>query len=178
METIRLVLPTMEHREAAEQYKQEFFENGQETINGSAQLHNMEYIEWLKNIQNNRCAQTVRADWVIADTFFAVRESDNQIIGMIDIRHSLDNEFLTQFGGHIGYSVRPSQRRKGYAADMLRQALDYARSIPLSKVMLGCFSDNIASINTIRKCGGVLTKTSTYLDNRSINIYWIELQQH
>ena len=93
---------------------------------------------------------------------------------MIDVRHSLDNEFLANFGGH-GYSVRPSERRKGYAAQMLELALGYAKTIGLSCVMLGCYSDNEASIKTILKCGGVLDETKPYADGKSMNVYWISL---
>ena len=73
----------------------------------------MEYEEWLKNTISNSHKDTVRRDWGCADIFFAVRKSDQKIIGMIDIRYNLNNIFLKQYGGHIGYSVRPSETRKG-----------------------------------------------------------------
>ncbi len=104
-------------------------------------------------------------------------------MGIIDIRHNLENELLAEYGGHIGFSVRPSERKKGYATEMLKMALIYAKTLGLQKVMLGCFSDNIASIKTIVKCGGILTETKMYLGGQGlkiheaqeklVNIYWI-----
>lgn len=113
-----------------------------------------------------------------ASTFFAIRKSDEKIIGMIDIRHNLNNEFLAQFGGHIGYSVRPHERKKGYATVMLLQALDYVRHLDLHKVMLGCYSYNLASKKTIEKCGGKLAEVKPYLDGKSMDVYWITLSMH
>ncbi|MDF2479475.1 MAG: hypothetical protein K0S24_4958 [Sphingobacterium sp.] len=87
----------------------------------------------------------------------------------------LNNVFLTQYGGHIGYAVRPSERKKGYAIKMLTMALEYAKSLGLQKVMLGCYSNNVASIKTITKCGGVLTKSKPYADGTPMNVYWVSL---
>lgn len=175
MERIKLVSPAWEHKSAAERFKKEFFNCGERIINGSALLDKLEYGEWLEKIKENSSPETVSADWVVADTFFAVRESDGEIVGIIDIRHNLDLDFLAQYGGHIGYAVRPAERRKGYAAEMLRQALDHARGLGLSKVMLGCYSDNTASKRTIEKCGGVFTEEKRYLDGQRMDVYWIAL---
>ena len=60
---------------------------------------------------------------------FAVREHDQKIIGMIDIRHNLENDFWAEYGGHLGYSVRPSERRKGYATEIMKMGLEYAKSL-------------------------------------------------
>ena len=78
-------------------------------------------------------------------------------------------------GGHIGYAIRPHERRKGYAAEMLRLALAYAKNIGLESVMLGCYCDNTASKKTIEKCGGILTETKPYMDGTMMDVYWIEL---
>lgn len=172
---LTLELPTILHEQSANEYKQEFFQSGETVINGSALLDQMEYADWLKNTERNSSPATVRPDWVVASTFFAVRKRDGKIIGMIDVRHNLNNSFLAQYGGHIGYSVRPSERRKGYAVQMLKLAIQYARSLSIDKVMLGCHSDNIASQKTILKCGGVLTETKTDADGKPVNVYWITL---
>jgi predicted acetyltransferase len=173
LEDIVLEMPTIQHEMMANQFKEEFFEHNEQIINGSALLDKMDYREWLNNIERNNIPETVRNDWVAATTYFAVRKSDNKIIGIIDIRHNLDNKFLADYGGHIGYSVRPNERRKGYATQMLKMALEYARSLNLKKVMLGCYTDNIASIKTIIKCGGILTESKPYVDGRLMNVYWI-----
>jgi len=172
---IELQLPTLLHKIAVENFKNEFFEEREYFINGSALFDRMEYEPWLTLNTNNRCESTVSSGWVEATTFFAVRKHDNKIIGMIDIRHNLGNDFLAQYGGHIGYSVRPSERKKGYATEMLRMGLEYAKSLNIKKVMLGCYSDNIPSVRTIEKCDGELTETKIYPDGKLLSIYWIDL---
>ena len=188
MNNFELQLPTLHHQAAAENFKNEFFEMQEHEINGSAMLDQMEYEQWLTHNTNNRYENTVSCGWVVATTFFAVRRCDHKIIGMIDLRHNLGNEFLRQFGGHIGYSVRPSERKKGYATEMLKRTLDYAKSLNIKKVMMGCYSDNVPSIRTIEKCGGELKEAKPYIphtfgdnfnmpveDGKIINIYWIDL---
>ena len=113
MDKLILIKPTIDIKQQALDYKNEFFEMGENVINGSALLDYLEYEEWLKLVEENSSKNTVRSDWVEASTFFVVRESDNKIVGMVDIRHRL-NKFLASYGGHIGYSVRPSERKKGY----------------------------------------------------------------
>ncbi len=175
MSDMILELPTIKHEFIANQFKEEFFEKHEKIINGSALFDQMDYKEWLDHNQRSSNAATVSKDWVVATTFFAVRKSDNKIIGMIDIRHSLENEFLADYGGHIGYAVRPSERKKGYATQMLRMALEYAASINLSTIMLCCYADNTASIKTITKCGGVFSESKKYVDGNAVNIYWIDI---
>jgi predicted acetyltransferase len=172
---IILELPTLQHELMANQFKEEFFENNEPIINGSALFDKMDFCEWLENTKRNRNPETVRKDWVVATTFFAVRKSDNKIVGMVDIRHNLGNVFLAEYGGHIGYAVRPSERRKGYATQILKMALEYGKSLNLAKVMLGCYQDNLASVRTIEKCGGILTESKMYVDGKPMNVYWIEI---
>ena len=182
MNKIEFQLPTLLHKKAAENFKNEFFEIQEQFIPGSAMLDQMEYEQWLTHNTNNRFESTVSSGWVVATTFFTVREYDQKIIGMIDVRHNLGNEFLAQYGGHIGFSVCPGERKKGYATEILRMGLGYAKSLNIEKVMIGCFSDNIPSIRTIEKCGGILSETKhytdgniPYADGKHVNIYWINL---
>lgn len=174
MQQVLLEFPTIKHKEQAEAMKQEFFDANEPIINGSALLDQMDYDAWLENTIRNSNPATAREDWVPATTFFAVRKSDKKIIGIVDIRHNLNQEFLTSYGGHIGYAVRPSERRKGYATQILTKALDYARELGVRRIMLGCYADNLASIRTIEKCGGMRTETKKYIDGRLMNVYWFE----
>ncbi|MFQ7234951.1 MAG: GNAT family N-acetyltransferase, partial [Enterococcus hulanensis] len=114
------------------------------------------------------------SDWVVSTTLLAIRKKDQKIIGTIDIRHEL-NEFLLEFGGHIGFGVRPSERGKGYASEMLRLGLDYCKILGLEKVMVACYKENIASARTIRKNGGVLEREFSHDDGKEVQVYWINL---
>jgi len=185
MDEIELQLPTLQHKIAAENFKSDFLEMQEPVIYGSALFDKMEYEQWLTLNTNNRQESTVSFDWVTATTFFAVRKRDLKIVGVIDIRHNLENEFLTQYGGHVGYSVRPSERKKGYATEILKMGIEYAKTLNIENLMIACFSDNIPSIKTIIKCGGVLSETKLYTngqlvnipnsEEKLVNIYWINL---
>ena len=86
------------------------------------------------------------------------------------------NDFLAAFGGHIGYGVRPSERRKGYATEILRMALAYAgREIGLKRVMIACYRDNEGSWRTILANGGRLEREFVHTDGRTVQVYWVEL---
>lgn len=93
----------------------------------------------------------------------------------MDVRHYF-NDFLEQYGGHIGYSIRPSERRKGYATAMLRESLKYCREIGLIKILVTCLKDNEVSRKIILSCGGIYERTA--VDPKTANHYeryWITL---
>lgn len=97
-----------------------------------------------------------------------------KIVGMLNIRHYL-NDFLTIYGGHIGYGIRLSERGKGYVKNILKLALEYCGSIDLIRVMLDCYKDNKASRKTIISCGGKLEREFVDVYGKNVQIYWIEI---
>ncbi len=101
---------------------------------------------------------------VPSTTYFAVREDDNKIIGMVDIRHYLNDNLKESWNGHIGYSVRPDERRKGYATETLKLALKECEKRGLGSVILGCLEKNIGSKKTILNCGGEIKDESKHND--------------
>ncbi len=154
-------------------YKTEFVTNG-ETVHGSALLGEYEtFEEWYSDVVKNSSEETVADGWVPSSTLLGVDENDS-IVGMIDIRHRL-NDYLLAYGGHIGYSVRKSERCKGYATQMLTQALDIAKTLGIDKVLLTCNRDNAASAATIRKCGGVF-ENEVFDDGEPVHRYWIDVK--
>ena len=84
---------------------------------------------------------------------FLVAEVNGRIVGRVSIRHEL-NAWLSEFGGHIGYGVRPGLRRRGHAKEILRQALLIARDRGVTSALITCDDDNVASAATIEACGG------------------------
>lgn len=169
---IKLVRPTVELKEKALDYRQEHFNNNEMIINGSELLDKTDnYEEWLKSVTDNTTIETVNPNWVVTDTFFALDEAD-RIVGIIDLRHRL-NDFLKDFG-NCGYSVRPTERKKGYATEMLRQILEVARNAGLTEVHLSVERDNEPSVKTIIKNGGVYERSFEF-EGSQADIYKIVL---
>ena len=157
MERFYLELPSIDRKAEAIEYINEFIENNSE-IHGVGSLHKYleNYESWLKHLQNMRDIKEIDK-LVPAETFFLIRENDNKIVGMIDIRLAL-NDFLKKYGGNIGYSIRPTERRKGYNKINLYLALKFCKEKGLSEVLLDCDYDNLGSASSIISLGGKLVK--------------------
>lgn len=171
-----LILPDASLSDEIRAYRAAFLESG-DSMDGCGSLRRHENpADWLEYNRLLSSWETMpRADWVPSTQFVYLRKSDRRIVGMLQVRHEL-NDFL-QYAGHIGYCVRPDERRKGYAAAMLRDALPYCRSLGLSRVMISCLESNEGSRRTILRNGGVYDSTvleptgGVYLER-----YWIELR--
>ncbi|WP_196884719.1 GNAT family N-acetyltransferase [Arthrobacter sp. CAN_A214] len=112
-----------------------------------------DWANFLANLEATRQGRNLPDGRVPAT--FLIAEVDGNLVGRVSIRHSL-NPFLRTVGGHIGYAVRPRFRRQGYAHQILTLSLVQARELGISRVLLTCDADNIASRTTIEKCGGAL----------------------
>ena len=167
---IQLVRPTEELKEQALEFKQEFFDHGEFVINGSELFDKTDdYTEWCRSIDANTKEETVNPDWVVTDTFFAVDDNE-RIVGIIDLRHTL-NDFLKDLG-NCGYSVRPSERRKGIATEMLWQLLDVAKKAGMKELHLSVEKNNEPSVKTIIRNGGVFDRSFEF-DGEQADIYRI-----
>ena len=169
---IKLIRPSKEHEKEALEFKKEFFDNGENTINGSELLDQTDsYESWLQAVTNNASKATVNPEWVVTDTYFAIDENE-RIVGVIDFRHELKG-FLKDFG-NSGYSVRPSERKKGYATQMLSLILERAKETGLKSFQLSAEKSNTPSIKTIIKNGGKYSRSFT-VNNEEADVYIIDL---
>lgn len=114
-------------------------------------------------------------DGFVANSSFWLVRDDSEIVGVSNVRHDLTPALRLE-GGHIGYGIRPSLRRKGFGVQILRHTLTRARSLGLTRVLLTCGKSNLASAKAIIANGGVL-ESEAYYPPRSevLQRYWIEL---
>ncbi len=144
------------------------------SMDGTSGLQNYDDpLAWLAHVRMLESKETCPSRWVTATLYVAVRRADGRIVGMIDLRHEL-NAHLAAIGGHIGYSVRPEERRKGYARWMLAQVLEKARARGIPWVLITCDDDNEGSRRTIEDNGGVLEGLAQF-EGETIRRYWIAL---
>lgn len=108
-------------------------------------------------------------------TYWGVLDGET-VVGRIVLRHHLTDS-LKEFGGHVGYEVRPSFRRRGVAKEMLKMLLETPKARELGRILLTCAPSNEASNRTILANGGVLEKTAYVAAwKRDTNYYWIDLR--
>jgi predicted acetyltransferase len=125
-------------------------------------------------VNNDRKLETIDKDRVLSDLYISVDKITGKIVGIIQIRHTL-NPYLKKFGGHIGDSIRPTERNKGYATAQISLALEKCKEFGLNKVLLTCKDWNKASARTIEKNGGILENIIPDDDGNIFNRYWINL---
>ena len=172
-EALRLVRPDESWLEEVRAYRAEFLA-ADSSMDGAGPLRRFEDpADWLEMVRLYEDPAAVPEGKVPATELLCVR--GGQILGMLQIRHRL-NAYLEQYAGHIGYSVRPSERRKGVAKRMLALALPFCRQLGLQRVMIACQPWNEGSRRTILANGGVYEKT-VHEPERNVDLerYWIAL---
>ena len=170
-----LIEPTLEYGEQIRAYRQEFVDSG-DSMDGTGGLIKFDDPqEWIDFLAKHKNPETLPEGRVPATQLIFVREEDRKIIGMIDIRHYL-SEYLEKYGGHIGYSVAPSERLKGYATQMLKATLPVCKKLGIDKVLITCIKGNEGSKRTILNNGGVY-ETTVYEPDEKVKLekYWITL---
>ena len=149
--------PSLERKDDAIEYINEHFKY-KSNINGSGGLNRYydNYEGWLEKLKEDY-TMIPSEERVPARTYFLIRESDNRIVGMINIRTTL-NEKLSKYGGHIGYGIRPTERGKGYNKINLYLGLKVCDEYGIKKVFLDANLNNPASWKTMEALGGVRVK--------------------
>ena len=145
------------------------------SMDGTGPLLQLEAKDWLCATRSLLVEETCPPQWVPATQFVCIRKTDGRIVGMIQVRNRF-NDYLAEYGGHIGYSVHPDERSKGYAKWMLAHVLPEAMKLGLNRVLVTCDEDNEASRRTILKNGGVFDRNTWLEDEKqTVSRYWIDL---
>lgn len=174
MEKVKLIEATIDYEKELIEYIREFQETG-ETIHGGADIQYKKNIEeWLQANENNKREETVEKNLMPASSFILIRENDKKLLGLLNIRHKL-NDFLYRRGGHIGYSIKTTEREKGYGYEILRLALAEAKKLGLDRVLVTCDENNMASRKIIEKNKGVLENIVS-IGEEELRRYWIEVK--
>ncbi len=179
MERFFLERPSIERKNEIIEYINEFVEYKSD-INGTGSLDKIlegytfeQALERCLNMENKEYAESVGRSQ--GKTFLLVRENDNRVVGTINLRWNL-NEAMLRFGGHIGYGIRPTERRKGYNKINLYLGMIEAKKVGLEKVMLGCDVNNLGSDRTLKALGGKLERTEIDpSDGVLTNVYWFNV---
>lgn len=182
MERFYLEAPTINRKQEAIEYIEEHNKYNSDT-NGTGSMDryitNHSYEDWLEELEKRKDDKYLKEiNRCHSKTFFLIRENDNKLIGMINIRYQLTQEDLLKGASHIGYGIRPTERRKGYNKINLYLGLLEMQKLNEENILMDCTTKNIGSNKTILALGGILIKTEIDpLDNEETNYYNIDVNK-
>lgn len=169
----KLIEPTVKLEKSYIDYISEWENSEEQIVPYASRRNKLEYLQLIDNWKNDKTDKAYEKGFVPATIYFLVDEKE-KIYGALHFRHHL-NEYLLKTGGHIGYGIRPSERKKGYASKMLSLGLKTAKQLDFEKVLITCDKNNIASAMTIVKNGGVI-ENEVYENGEITQRYWITLK--
>ncbi|MBD5492581.1 MAG: GNAT family N-acetyltransferase [Lachnospiraceae bacterium] len=178
MDQITLIEPQKKYADDIWAFRQEILECDAENEDQFAGCISLDVSrsaeEWIKICELRKSEETCGevGTTVPSHMYLAVHKRDDRVVGVIDLRHHINHPILGTWGGHCGYSVRPSERGKGYAKAMLRLNIQNAKSMGIEKLLITCGIKNEASEKTILANGGVYEKTID-IDGSKMKRYWI-----
>ncbi len=170
------VEPTMEYAAEIEAYRQEMLDS-KSSFDGCFSMKRLtdtkEFVESCIDWSNPNREPGKHGAW--GNVIMCFRKSDGKMVGCMQV-HNVLSDRMERYTGHVGYSVRPSERRKGYATKMLAKAKDFLETFGFKEILISCLTDNEASRRTILKNGGVY-QGNVYLpeDNVTLEQYKINL---
>ena len=167
---LKFILPTEQTKEDVLAFYDEMEKSGDECIGIS---NYKQYDLWLNGMQNRHKGENLPEGYV-RENFYLCYE-DNRLIGVFSLKFEL-TEFLLNYGGHIGYATRPSDRNRGLATQMLSQGLALAKGFGFDSILCICDNDNYASEKVILKNGGVF-ENELYDPEEDVTVkrFWISL---
>lgn len=166
----KLIEPTMNLEEPYIDYISEWENAGEQIVPFASKRNSLNYIELIAKWKKDKTDRVYKQGFVPASLYFLI-DQNKKIYGALHIRHEL-NDYLLNYGGHIGYGIRPSERKKGYATKMLSLSLPIVKELGIKRVLITCNKENIASAKTIINNGGIL-ENEVYENREITQRYWI-----
>lgn len=170
---VNLVKPSAEFKDEYVSFYQDWKDSQEDMVPWVIARDPGDFDDMLQFLNNNEQGVNIPDGWVKDSTYWLVTEA-NRVVGAVNIRHQL-NEKLFNAGGHIGYGIRPSERQKGYATQLLSLALDKAKDLGINKVLVVCDADNTGSKKTILKNGGIQDTDYIEENGNIVNRFWISV---
>lgn len=174
MKSISLISPTSDLEQNYDRMLKEWIATGEQLVPFVLRYDCKDFPGLIQQLENESKGIGFKHDhvWVRNSTYWMIDE-DKNILGVSNIRHELTDE-LRKIGGHIGYGITPSYRRKGYATLILKLSLIEARKIGIGDVLVSCHTDNIGSAKSITNNGGILEAEFEF-EGRATQNYWIRV---
>ncbi|MGX5559870.1 GNAT family N-acetyltransferase [Bacillus thuringiensis] len=170
---VSLLTPTTDLQEEYLDFYNEWKDSGETMIPWVITKNPANFPAMVQELPDAHNGINIPETWVPDSTYWLVTD-ENKIVGAVNIRHSL-TEHLFNAGGHIGYGIRPSERRKGYATKLLKLSLEKTKELNIEKVLVVCDAVNTASEKTILHNGGLRNDDFTEEDGNVVRRYWIEI---
>ncbi|EEK43924.1 MULTISPECIES: GNAT family N-acetyltransferase [Bacillus] len=170
---VSLLTPTIDLQEEYLDFYNEWKDSGETMIPWVITKDPSNFPAMVQELLDAHNGINLPDSWVPDSTYWLVTDH-NRIVGAVNIRHSL-TEHLFNAGGHIGYGIRPSERRKGYATKLLALSLEKAKQLNITKALIVCDEVNTASEKTILHNGGLRDEDFIEEDGNVVRRFWIEL---
>jgi predicted acetyltransferase len=174
MREARLIKPTVAYRDAYMAYYQEWIASGEDIVPWVVERDPSDFEAFVDFLFAEDSEEKVTTDGFVPHSTYWLIDSEEQIVGAVNIRHRLNQKLLEQ-GGHIGYGIAPSHRRKGYAAVQLAESLKVIKALGVCRALLVCNADNVASERTILGAGGQFESYFATEEGEVLKRFWIEL---
>jgi predicted acetyltransferase len=178
-ERLELVSPTKRWESAYLAFIDDFVAAGEPRIPGASavDLARSDFAAFVQHLRDDERGVDLKPGIVPASAYWLLRHDADgaSVLGVSSLRHAL-TPALEDAGGHIGYSIRPSERRRSYGTLILAMTLPHARALGLARVLVTCDTDNTGSARIIEKNGGVLASEAYSEPTKTrVSRYWITL---
>jgi len=173
LKQLYITRPSMEYESEYLSFYQEWKDSGEDMVPWVISKDPSNFQGMIRFLFDSEKGENLPENWVPDSTYWLINEN-RKVIGAVNIRHRL-NDKLVNSGGHIGYGIRPSERRKGYATKLLSLSLEKAKELGIQKVLVVCDEGNKGSEKTIMTNSGVRDMDFIEEDGNIVKRFWIEL---